>query len=338
MIRDAIGALSRGENLPLPVIEGITREIMTGNATDAQIAAFLTAMTVKGETVDEISACARITREYSVRIAPRITGMLVDTCGTGGDGAGTFNISTAAAFVAAGAGVPVVKHGNRSASGRCGSADVLEALGVGLNIPFDRLTEIIEVEGIGFLFAPRHHPAMKYAAGARRDIGIRSIFNLIGPLANPAGASAQLLGVHSPDLTVKMAEVLGAIGVSRALVVHGSGLDEITTTGPTRVTELRDKGIRTYEIDPDEFGFPLVPVESLRGGGAPENARIIRKVLAGEAGPARDIVVMNAGAAVYIGGGSGTVAEGIKKAEAAIDSGNALSALERTIAATGAYP
>jgi len=261
--------------------------------------------------------------------------MLVDTCGTGGDGKNTFNISTAAAFTAAGAGVTVVKHGNRGATSKCGSADVLEALGIKIDISPERVCEIIDENGIGFMFAQSHHPAMKYAGKVRKEIGIRSFFNLIGPLSNPAGADAQLLGVYDSSLTGKIAEVLNILGTKRALVVHGDGYDEITTTGITQVSEVNDGQIRSYSLDPSTFGFPKADAASLFGGDSQYNARIIRSVLAGEDGPRRDIVILNAAAAIYLGEKAESIADGIKYAERSIDSGHALEKLENLIFLSG---
>jgi len=259
----------------------------------------------------------------------------VDTCGTGGDGAGTFNISTAAAFVAAGAGVPVVKHGNRGVSSRCGSADVLEALGVTVAIPPERVAGVLSAAGIVFLFAPAYHPAMQHARSARQEIGIRTVFNLLGPLTNPAGAGAHLLGVYDPHLTLPVARVLGDLGVERAMVVHGAGLDEIATAGPTTVAELRNGEVQAYTLDCTEFGIPRSSVAAIRGGGPKENVATLLAVLSGDDGPGRDIVLINAGAAIYLGGKAGGIAGGIARAEVSIDSGAALDRLRRLVEATG---
>jgi anthranilate phosphoribosyltransferase len=260
--------------------------------------------------------------------------MLVDTCGTGGDGAQTFNISTAAAFVTAGAGCPVVKHGNRGVSSRCGSADVLAALGVNLATAPEVQAHIVEQVGIAFFFAPHYHPAMKHTMTARQEIGCRTVFNLLGPLANPAGAQAQVLGVYHPGLTSTMAEVLRILGLSRAMVVHGSGLDEITTTGETVVAELDNGTIQKYTIRCDTFGIAPAQPADLEGGDAQTNARIIRDILQGERGAARDIVLMNAGAAIYVGGLAQDLHEGIQLATTSIDSGNASSRLNALVDAT----
>jgi len=308
---------------------------MTGQATQAQIGAILTALRMKGETPEEIAAFARVMRAHAVRVNPRVTGTLVDTCGTGGDGAQTFNISTAAAFVAAGAGVPIVKHGNRGVSSRCGSADVLSALGVAVGtVPAEKLANIVDSVGMVFLFAPNHHPATRHVMAARQELGCRTVFNLLGPLANPAGAGAQVLGVYDRNLTGPVAEVLRLLGVSRALVVYGSGLDEITVTGETNVTELDGNRITNYTITPEQFGFARAAPADLLGGDPEENARIVRAVLAGKKGAARDIVLMNAGAAIYVGGRAGTLAEGIRLAADSIDSGRAAQKLDALVAAT----
>lgn len=309
--------------------------MMSGGATDAQIGAFLTAMSMKGETEAEIAACARVLRKHASLIRPQVAGTLVDTCGTGGDLHGTFNISTTAAFVAAGAGVPVVKHGNRSVSSRCGSADLLEHLGVSLSIPPEETCRIIEEAGIGFLYAPLHHPAMKAVAGPRREIGTRSLFNILGPLANPAGAEAQLIGVYRPDLTGTIAEALGMLGTKRAMVVHGDGLDEMTTAGVTQVAELSCGGVKHYEIDCSDFGLLTTDPTAFRGGDTEENAAIFREVIGGAEGPARDIVILNAGAAIYLGGEAASLEEGISRAEVSIDSGRAEEKLNRILEMTG---
>jgi anthranilate phosphoribosyltransferase len=260
--------------------------------------------------------------------------VLVDTCGTGGDYSHTFNISTASAFVAAGAGVPVVKHGNRSVSSSCGSADVLSALGVNIAVDPAAQAKIVETVGIGFFFAPSHHPAMRHVMGARQQIGCRTVFNILGPLANPAGAQAQVVGVYHPDLTRTLAEVFRILGLSRAMVVHGNGLDEITTTGETIVTEVGGGVIHTYTITSGMFGIAPAQLTDIAGGDATRNARIIREILQGEKGAARDIVLMNAGAAIYIGGLADDLRKGIALAAHSIDSGNACARLDSLIAAT----
>ena len=335
MIAECIKKASSNSDLSVLEAEGSMQDIMSGNATDSQIGAFLTALVMKGETSSEIAAFASVMRRNAVTITPKRNGMLVDTCGTGGDGKNTFNISTAAAFTTAGAGITIVKHGNRGATSKCGSADVLEALGVNIDLSPDRVCEIIDENGIGFMFAQSHHPAMKYAGRVRKEIGIRSFFNLIGPLSNPAGADAQLLGVYDPSLTVKIAEVLNILGTKKAMVVHGDGYDEITTIGITQVSEVKNGSVMTYSLDASSFGFPKADPASLCGGDSCYNARIIRAVLEGEEGPRRDIVILNAAAAIYLGDKAASIADGIKYAEKSIDSGHALEKLENLILLSG---
>jgi anthranilate phosphoribosyltransferase len=338
MMEQAIATLVRFEDLAPEHAVSAMHTLMEGRATPAQVGSFLTALSMKGETSREIAAFARVMRDHAVTITPRIEGMLVDTCGTGGDGAHTFNISTAAALIAAGAGVPVVKHGNRSMSSRCGSADVLEYLGVGLETTPARLCAILEGIRIAFFFAPVHHPAMRHVAGPRRELGIRTVFNLLGPLTNPAGARAQVVGVYDPGVTESVAEVLRLLGLQRAMVVHGTGLDEISTAGDTRVSELNNGAVRTYTLRCDEFGTAPASLDDLRGGDVGENARILMEILEGEQGPCRDIAVVNAGAAVYAGGRAPSIRSGVEMAAFAVDSGNALAKLEALIEATGDAP
>ena len=334
-MKEAIAAVIGGRSLAPAEAENVMETIMTGQATQAQVGAFLAALRMKGETPEEIAAFARVMRAHAVRVNPHVAGTLVDTCGTGGDGAQTFNISTAAAFVAAGAGVPVVKHGNRGVSSRCGSADVLSALGVAVGtVPADKLAKIVDDVGIVFLFAPNHHPATRFVMAARQELGCRTVFNILGPLANPASAGAQVLGVYDKNLTGPVAEVLRLLGVSRAMVVYGSGLDEITVTGETIVSELNGGRITNYTLAPEQFGFARAAPADLLGGDPDENARIVRAVLAGEPGPARDIVLMNAGAAIYVGGRAPTLADGIKLAAESVDSGRAAQKLDALVAAT----
>jgi anthranilate phosphoribosyltransferase len=334
MIREAIARLVEGRHLSKEEAAGVMNEIMRGEATQAQIGSFLTGLRMKGETPGEIAAFAGVLREHAITVRPDVPGMLIDTCGTGGDGAQTFNISTAAAFVAAGAGVPVVKHGNRGVSSRCGSADVLAYLGVSLSVDPRIQARIVEQVGISFFFAPAHHPAMRHVMAARQEIGCRTVFNLLGPLANPAGAQAQLLGVYHPALTGTMAEVLRELGLSRAMVVHGCGLDEMTTTGETIVSELGSGAIHRYTITPEQYGIARAKSSDLVGGDPATNARILSGVLGGETGAARDIVLLNAGAAVYIGGKARDLQEGIGRATASIDTGAALGKLHALIEAT----
>ncbi len=321
-------SLIEGRNLSASEAAALFDRVMAGALTPAQIAGLLVALRIKGETVEELAGAAAAMRRHAVLID---TGGLpvVDTCGTGGDCAGTFNISTAAALVVAGAGVPVAKHGNRAVTSRCGSADVLAALGVNIEAPPEIVEECIREAGIGFLYAPRLHPAMKHAAPVRRELGVRTLFNLLGPLTNPAGARGQVLGVFAPDLTEPIAAVLRELGSRRAIVVHGrDGLDEITVTASTRVTELRDGRLRTFEFDPRPLLGGTHPPETLRGGDPPENAALIRRVLAGEPDAPRDVVLLNAAAGIVAGGRADTIEEGFNLARQALDSGRAAAALE----------
>jgi anthranilate phosphoribosyltransferase len=316
--------------------------IMTGHATDAQIAAFLTGLRMKGETVEELIGFAQVIRAKASAIRTRsdvtaaLSGtdreMLLDTCGTGGDAAGTFNISTATAFVLAGAGVRVAKHGNRSVSSLCGSADVVEALGIRIDLCPDSVGRCVDEVGIGFLYAPLLHDAMRYVMLARREMKIRTVFNLLGPLCNPARATAQVLGVYSERLTEMMAQVLCELGTRRAFVVHGSdGLDEITLTGESKISEVRDGEVRTYYVAPEDFGLARTGIESIQGGDVQRNAGIIREVLSGQPGACRDVVLLNAAAGLVAGAKTSSLREGISLAEAAIDSGAARHCLERLI-------
>lgn len=334
MFKETISRLIDRNDLSPREAECVMNTIMEGKATPAQVSGFLVAMRMKGETPDEIAAFARVMRAHAVTAKPVTGRILVDTCGTGGDGAQTFNISTAAAFVAAGAGVPVVKHGNRGVSSRCGSADVLTALGVNYTQSPERHAAIVETVGISFFFAPAYHPAMKHVMAARQDLGCRTVFNILGPLANPAGAQAQLLGVYSPALTTPIAEVLRLLGIRKAMVVHGSGLDEITTTGETAVSEICEGTLRTSTIRCENYGIRPAEIADLAGGDPGYNARIIRDILDGEKGAGRDIVLMNAGAAVYVGGQARDLHEGIRRAADSIDSGNARSRLDSLIETT----
>jgi anthranilate phosphoribosyltransferase len=305
MLRPYIAKLTQGHNLTETEAETAMTIIMTGNATPEQIGGYLVALRMKGETVAEIAGSARAMRAHACRVTIPSNGPIVDTAGTGGDGAHTFNISTAAAFVIAGAGRKVAKHGNRAASSRCGSADVLAALGVNLDLTPEQVGTCIQQIGIGFLFAPRFHPAMKYAVGPRRELGMRTIFNVLGPITNPAGATHQIIGVYDPALTEPLAEVLGALGGRAAFVVHGhNGLDELTTSGPNRVSHLRGGRVRTFELDPAELGLRCASPDDLRGGDPAENAAMLRAVLSGEdRSPRRDVVLLNAAAALGVDSG-----------------------------------
>ena len=336
MIQEAIKDLIAGTDLGRARTRAAMDQIMSGQATDAQIGAFLVALRIKGETVDEIAGCAEVMREKATPIATTRPD-LIDTCGTGGDDSGTFNISTAVAFVACGAGLAVAKHGNRSISSHCGSADVLAALGVNVEASPEKVGECIDEVGIGFLFAVALHGAMKHAIGPRRELATRTVFNVLGPLTNPAGAKRQLIGVYDGALTEALAGVLGQLGSERALVVHGSdGLDEITLTGPTQVSELRDGRVSTRQIDPRDFGLQLAPAEALQGGDAAYNARILREVLDGREGPRRDVVLINAAAAIAVGGQAEDTTAGLELARASIDSGRARQALDRLVEVSNA--
>jgi anthranilate phosphoribosyltransferase len=344
-IVDGIRRVVEGQHLSRLEAESVMDEIMTGKATDAQIAAFLTALRMKCETVDELIGFARAIREKASPVHPKsavaasFSGtdreMLVDTCGTGGDATGTFNISTATAFVVAGAGIRVAKHGNRSVSSMCGSADVVEALGIRLDLTPDSVARCIDEAGIGFLYAPLLHEAMRYVVLARREMKIRTVFNLLGPICNPARATAQVLGVYNEDLTEIMAQVLCELGSERAFVVHGSdGLDEITISGESKISEVRDGEVRTYYVTPEDFGIGRAPISAIQGGDARQNAEIIRQILSGQTGTKRDVVLLNAAAGLVVGGKAKALGEGIEMARASIDSGKALSCLERLVALT----
>lgn len=331
MILDAIQKIADGQSLTQIEARGAMQDIMAGEATPAQISGFIMGLRVKGETVDEITGCAEAMRERAFRINPTPR-LLVDTCGTGGDGANTFNISTASAFVAAGAGVPIAKHGNRSVSSRCGSADVLEALGVRIDLPPAQVEACIDAVGIGFLFAPQFHASMKHAGGPRKELGIRTIFNLLGPLTNPASAHAQVVGVYAPHLTRPIAEVLGRLGLKEAFVVHGlDRIDEISVCGETQVSHLKGGAVETYVVHPGDLGLEIADRSEISGGDAAYNAELVRGVLAGEKGPRRDVVLLNAGAAIVVAGHAGNLAEGVSLAAEAIDGGHAAGKLKALI-------
>lgn len=322
------------EHLSAEEAEAVMTRIMAGEATPAQIGAYLAALRAKGETIPEITGFARAMRRHATAVQPRRR-PLIDTCGTGGDKAHTFNISTTAALVVAGAGVAVAKHGNRSVSSRCGSADVLQALGVKLDLSPEAVAQCIDQVGFGFLFAPSLHPAMKHAIGPRREIGVRTVFNILGPLTNPAGASVQLLGVYDRNLVEPLAHVLCELGAESAYVVNGAGmLDELSTIGLNYVAALRDGQVSCFELDAAEYGLERAPLEAMRGGDAAENARITREILAGARGPRRDVVLLNAGAALVAAGAAHHVREGIAMAAEAIDSGRARQVLDHLIAFT----
>jgi anthranilate phosphoribosyltransferase len=360
VILDAIHRIANHrESLSREEARAVMTEVLSGGATDAQIAALLVALHMKGETVDEIVGFAEAIRAAATPLTPHDakTGRdgdpasqgkdggnslldasgterdaLVDTCGTGGDASGTFNISTATALCVAGAGVRVAKHGNRSATSKCGSADVVEALGVRITLAPEQLGACLEQVGIAFLFAPAMHSAMKYVHPARRELRLPTVFNLLGPLTNPAHASAQVVGVYSAELVEKLAEALAMLGLRRALVVHGDdGLDEITITGPTRVAEMREGQVRTYEVEPEEFGLERAPLAEISGGDVQENAAIIERILDGERSPRRDVVLMNAAAALVASGLVDTIREGIPRAAFSLDSGAARAKLDALV-------
>jgi anthranilate phosphoribosyltransferase len=331
MFASLIEKLQRREDLTMDEAAGAMGEIMDGRAQPAQIAGLLVALTMKGERPSEIVGLARTMRSRAARLS-REHAPVFDTCGTGGDRANTFNVSTVSALVLAGCGVRVAKHGNRSVSSRCGSADLFEALGVQIAASPAVVEHCLDEAGIAFFFAPTFHPSMKHAAQARRDLGVRTAFNLLGPLTNPAGASRQLVGVPRPELTELVARSLALLGSERAWVVHGAdGLDEISTTGYTKISECRAGAVNTFYVHPGDFGVPKAAPEDLRGGDAADNAVIAKAVLDGSTGPARDIVVLNTAAALLIAGHAATIPDGIAQASEAIDSGRARQALDRLI-------
>jgi anthranilate phosphoribosyltransferase len=349
IITEALKALVDRRDLSRIEAAAAMEAIMSGAATNAQIAAFLTALRMKGETVEELIGFAQVMRQKVVRIRTRadevaaLTGtdreMLIDTCGTGGDATGTFNVSTATAFVVAGAGLKVAKHGNRSVSSLCGSADVVEALGINLELTPQKVGRCVDEAGIGFLYAPLLHTAMKHVMPARREMGVRTVFNMLGPLTNPAGANAQVIGVYTAALTEPLARVLAELGTIRAFVVHGAdSLDEISNTGESRVSEVREGSVRTFSVRPEDFGMSRATIRDLQGGDREQNAQIIRMLLDGEPGPRRDIVLMNAAAALVAGARARDLKEGVALAAQSIDSGaarrklEALVALSRTLA------
>ncbi len=342
-IKEAISRVVGHGDLSEGQMYQIMTDIMSGVATPVQIAAFLTGLRMKGETVDEIAGAVRVMREKATRVDTGVDleagGVVIDTCGTGGDCSGTFNVSTTSAFVVAGCGYTVAKHGNRSVSSSCGSADVLEAAGVKLDLTAEQVSECIKQAGIGFLFAPALHGAMKYAIGPRREIGIRTIFNILGPLTNPAGANVQVLGVFAAELTEQLALVLGKLGSKRALVVHGEGnLDELTITGTTMISELKDGIVTSYRITPEEVGLARAPLEALQGGrDSNESALLMKDILAGTAGPRRDMILLNSGAALLAAGGVDDLSAGIAAAAECIDSGRALRKLQELVELSNSF-
>ena len=335
-IQSAIRAVIERRDLDGAQMTGIMHAIMTGECTPAQVGGFLVGLRMKGETVEEIAAAATVMRRLATQVEVDKS-HLVDTCGTGGDARGTFNISTASALVAAGAGARVAKHGNRSVSGRSGSADVLEAAGVRLDLAPERIARCIDEAGVGFLFAPAHHGAMKHAIGPRREMAVRTIFNVLGPLTNPAGALRQVIGVFDRTLVEPLARVLGALGSEHVMVVHsGDGLDELSLGAPTHVAELREGAVRSFELDAGMLGFASAPVESIAVDSPAASLDVIRSVLAGEPGAAADITVLNAAAAIYVSGIASGLEDGIERARESIGSGQASDALNRLVAISNA--
>ncbi len=336
-IKEAINRVLAHQNLTDEAMTQVMRSIMTGGATPAQIGGFLIGLRMKGETVQEITAAARVMRELATRVEIDAEN-LIDTCGTGGDSSGSFNISTASAFVAAAAGARVAKHGNRSISSKSGSADLLEAAGVRLDLTPQQVAQCVQKVGLGFMFAPAHHSAMKHAIGPRRELGVRTLFNVLGPLTNPAGAPNQLLGVFSDELLEPLANVLQSLGSRHVLVVHSrDGLDEISIGDHTEVAELKDGIVRRYAISPEQFGMQRTPVSELAVEGAGQSLAVIRSVLEDSPGAARDIVCLNAGAAIYAAGLAESLAEGVEKADTAIASGEARNKLDQLVILTQSF-
>ena len=336
MIREAIQALVTGKSLSADEAAQVMDEIMEGQVTPAQFGAFVTALRLKGETVEEISGMARTMRAKAIKV--NVADQVIDVVGTGGDGLNSFNISTVTAFVVAGAGLKVAKHGNRAASGQCGSADVLEALSVKITLNAEQVQKCIEEVGIGFMFAPTFHPAMKYAGPPRKEIGIRTVFNILGPLTNPAGAKHYLLGVADGALVEKMALVLKSLGCEHALVVHGEdGLDEITISGPSQVCELKSGSLKKFTVSPQDFGLQTASLDSLKGDNAEHNAAILRSILCGDKGPRSDVVLMNAAAALVAGDKVKTLKQGMDLATESITSGQALAKLEHLIKLSNSF-
>ncbi len=333
MIREAISSATAGESLSMDAAVTVMREVMEGEVTPAQLGSYLTALALKGETPEEIAGFATVMREKSLRVV--VDGNAIDTCGTGGDRKGTFNISTAAAFVVAGAGLTVAKHGNRAASGDCGSADVLEALGVRIELPPEAVERCLREIGIGFMFAPAYHPAMRYAAPVRREIGIRTVFNVLGPMTNPAGVPCQLIGVGYPEVAEKMAEALRLFGTHHAIIVHSDdGMDELSLGSDTAGWEVLDGEIRPYVVRPRDLGLPHATPDDLRGGDPAANAETMRAILSGVGGPVRDAVVLNSGAALVAGDVADTLAEGIEMAAASVADGRAAEKLDAMVSLT----
>ncbi len=336
-IQNAIDGLSRFAHLHTDEAKMVMLQIMNGGASEAQIGAYLMALRMKGETIEEITGSARAMRAAASPVPTHVDGDLLDTCGTGGDNSGTFNISTTVAFVASPAGITVAKHGNRAASSKCGSADVLAELGLNLDLSPEQVGKCVDELGIGFLFAVKLHPAMRHAIGPRRELGIRTIFNILGPLTNPAGALRQVIGVFDRDLVEPLARVLGELGSEHVMVVHSEdGLDELSLGAPTHVAELRDGAVRSFVVDAGELGFASAPVESISVDSPAASLDVIRSVLAGDSGPAADITVLNSAAAIYVSGIASNLEDGIRRARESIGSGQAANALERLVAISNA--
>lgn len=338
MIRDCIKKLVDGQNLTRSESEAAMEEIMTGSATPSQISSLITALRIKGETPEEITGFAQVMRAHAVKLSTK-TDYFVDTCGTGGDVSGTFNVSTVASFIASGAGVVIAKHGNRAVSSKCGSADLLEDLGVKIDLPAEKVSDCIDTVGIGFIFAPLFHQAMKYAAPTRKEIGIRTVFNVLGPVSNPANTKGQLMGVYSKKLTRVMADVLKNQGCDTAMIVHGTdGIDEISISGSTKISHLSKGIISEYYVEPEDFGMKKYPLSAISGGSSKENAATAIGILQGkEKGARRDISVLNAAAAIVVGKKAGDIREGLKIAEKTLDSGAALDKLESLIEFTNKH-
>ncbi len=336
-MKEFIQKIVEEKNLSGKESEKAMERIMSGEATPSQLGSFLTALRMKGETAEEIAGLAKVMRRFAQKLKPKINGALVDVCGTGGDKIKTFNISTTAMFIVAATGVPVAKHGNRAITSHCGSADVLEELGINLNLEPDKIKEGIEKLGIGFMFAPAHHLAMKYVMPTRKELGIRTVFNILGPLTNPANAQAQLMGVFAPDLTEKLAEVFKLLGLKQAMVVYGEpGLDEISNLGKTKLSELKNGKIKTYFVKPEDFGFKKAKAKDLAGGDKKENVKILTDILSGrEKGPKRDIVILNSAAGIVVGNKAKDLKQGIKIARDVLGKGLAYKKLEEFIGFAG---
>ncbi|MFZ2455469.1 MAG: anthranilate phosphoribosyltransferase [Candidatus Altiarchaeia archaeon] len=332
-MKDILSSVVSGKHMSSQEAETAIKAIMSGQSNDIEISALLTGLKAKGETPEEIAAFAKVMREYALRIEPKVSGKLVDMCGTGGDKSNTFNISTTAMFIVAGAGIPVAKHGNRAMTSKCGSADVLEALGIDLSTDPQKICKSIETIGIGFMFAPMHHSATKHVMPVRKALGYRTIFNILGPLTNPASAKAQLMGVYDPGLTEKLAEVFRILGLENAMVVHGEpGLDELSTVGKTKISELKEGKVNTYYIRPEDYGLSKANMKDLLGGTPQENASLMKNIINGsDTGPRRDIALLNASAGIVVGGKAENIKEGFILAEKVLDDGLADKKLQEYI-------